>query len=238
MAGKDARDRIAVVSTGFIQIRQRGGIGERLAGRIGLAVQVEGIGPYAGTVLGTAAKLQSHQVQVVFLLPDDGITKQRVAPTLVGNLGKFAHLVWPRCQLRTVGDHVVGGNCSKRREFRTITAVNVVGAGFALKLSGKLLLSPDLQEALIADVGSAQFQLRRIGEHKLARQIECAADAVGCDHFLTRGRLLGISEVADDQCVNLGAPNFAAHAAAHAVVGERFLHKIQVSIAWLGNPHE
>ena len=107
-----------------------------------------------------------------------------------------------------------------------------------MKLSGKLLLSPDLQEALIADVGSAQFQLRRIGEHKFARQIECAADAVRGDHFFTRGRLFGISEVADDQRVNLGTTYFAAHAAAHTVIGERFLHQIQVSIARLGNPHE
>ena len=51
MAGKDARDRIAVVSAGFIQIRQCGGIGERFAGRIGLTVQVERIGSYASGVL-------------------------------------------------------------------------------------------------------------------------------------------------------------------------------------------
>ena len=51
MTGEDARDRIAVVSAGFVQIGQRSGIGERLAGRIGLAVQVERIGSYARTVL-------------------------------------------------------------------------------------------------------------------------------------------------------------------------------------------
>ena len=51
MAGEDARDRIAVISAGFVQIGQRGGIGERLAWRIGLAVQVERIGSYASGVL-------------------------------------------------------------------------------------------------------------------------------------------------------------------------------------------
>ena len=147
-------------------------------------------------------------------------------------------MVWPRCQLRTVGDYVVGGNCSKCRELRTVAAINVVGAGFALKLSGKLLLPPDLQEALIADVGSAQFQLRRIGEHKFARQIECAANGFAGDHLLTRGGLLRISKVVDDQCVNLRTTYFAANAATHAVVGERFLHQIQFSIARLSNPHE
>ena len=157
-------------------------------------------------------------------MPDDGVAKQRVAPSLVGNLGELSNLVGTRCQLRTVGDHIVGWEGSKGRELGSIATVHIVSTGFALKLGGKLLLAPNLQEALVGDIRSAKFQLGSIGEIKVASEIECPTNGFARHHFLTCRGLLGISEVVNDQRINLGVGHFATDAATDTVIGECFLY--------------